>query len=106
MGDLLDYLQRERLLQQAEASASGKLILKKLRPSLFSLDTVLCITGISLSVPTDYLSTVLVIIYVIIKPLLTKTVRVKNIANGEIFKVTKQEFKAYKKQQRRDRNTK
>lgn len=104
MGDLLDDLYRTRLLQQAEAATSGKLVLKKLAPSTFVLDVILVIIALLLSSSTNYLSVLIFIIYSIIAKVLTKNVRVKNVATGEIFKVHKKEFKEYKKQQRNSKN--
>lgn len=104
MSDLFADLQRTRILQQAEAAAGDKLILKKVAPSTLFLDIVLYILAFALAIPTNLISVLLYLIYVIIKLLVTKNMRVKNIATGEIFKVSKKEFREYKKQQKRSKN--
>lgn len=104
MGDVFDDIQRMRMLQQAEAAAGDKLILKKVAPSTLFLDIVLYILAFALAIPTNLISVLLFLFYVIVKLSVTKNMRVKNVATGEVFKVSKKEFKEYKRQRRRSKN--
>ncbi|MEF7657909.1 hypothetical protein [Bacillus thuringiensis] len=92
--DTVASLQRMQQLEQAQAAAGKRLILKRTDSTL---DRALIIAGLLLMIPTLGISIALVGIYALIKMLVSKTYLVKNVATGEKFHVDKEEFKQYKK---------
>ena len=93
--DTIASLQRIQQMQQAEASAGKRLVLKRLNSGL---DIGLTIAAIILVIPTLSISFWLLLIYLAVKEAFTKTYLVKNVATGEKFRVQKVEFKQYKKE--------
>ncbi|MED3538254.1 hypothetical protein ABEX53_17140 [Bacillus toyonensis] len=92
--DTIASLQRMQQLEQAQAAAGKRLVLKRVDSNF---DRALIIIGILLIIPTLGFSIVLVGIYALIKMSVTKTYLVKNVATGEKFHVDKEEFKQYKR---------
>ncbi|MEE8670420.1 MAG: HIRAN domain-containing protein [Heyndrickxia coagulans] len=92
--DTIASLQRMQQMQQAEAAAGKRLVLRRLNSRL---DIGLTVAAILLFLPTFTLSLWLLLVYLAIKEAVTKTCLVKNVATGEKFKVMKSEFKQYKK---------
>lgn len=93
--DTIASLQRMQQLQQAEAAAGKRLVLKRQNSTL---DTVLAVVAFLLVIPTFTISFLVFFIYLTIKEFSTKTYLVKNIATGEKFRVKKEDFKQYKKE--------
>ncbi|MCU4843718.1 hypothetical protein OB992_07025 [Bacillus cereus] len=91
--DTVASLQRMQQLQQSEAAAGDRLILKRDH----KIDNILAVLAIVFVIPTFSLSLLLFCIYYVVKSLATKTYLVKNVATGEKFHVDKEEFKQYKK---------
>ncbi|MDC2863878.1 hypothetical protein [Bacillus sp. BP-3] len=87
-------LQLMQQLQQAEAAAGNRLILKKVNTTF---DAIFIMSAILTGILTLGLSLILFAIIYVIKEALTKTCLVKNVATGEKFRVDKNEFKQYKK---------
>ncbi|WP_342046006.1 hypothetical protein [Bacillus sp. OTU530] len=84
-------------IQQAETATGKRLVLKR---QFSRLDIGLAVAAILLFLPTLTISFWLFFIYLAIKEGVAKTYLVKNVVTGEKFRVTKQEFKQYKKQQK------
>jgi predicted membrane protein len=93
--DSIASLQRMQQLQQAEATAGKRLVLKRLNTRF---DIVLLIIAILLVIPTLTISFWFLFVYLLIKEISVKTYLVKNVATGEKFRVNKDDFKQYKKQ--------
>ncbi|WP_439741198.1 hypothetical protein [Bacillus pseudomycoides] len=92
--DTVGSLQRMQQLEQAQAAAGERLVLKRANTTL---DTWLAVIAVILFIPTFTFSLVALLIYYFTKEFFAKTCLVKNIATGEKFYVDKQEFKQYKK---------
>lgn len=92
--DTIASLQRMQQMQQAEAAAGKRLVLRRLNSGV---DIGLTIAAFLLILPTFTLSLWLLLIYLTIKEACTKTCLVKNVATGEKFSVMKSEFKQYKR---------
>ncbi|ASN69144.1 hypothetical protein 7F23_31 [uncultured Caudovirales phage] len=92
--DTIASLQRMEQMQQAEAASGNRLVL---RQSNSKLDITILTIGIVLIIPTATITFWLMAIYFAIKNSFTKTILVKNVATGEKFRVTKTDFKQYKK---------
>ncbi|WP_018664632.1 HIRAN domain-containing protein [Heyndrickxia acidiproducens] len=92
--DTIASLQRMQQMQQAQAAAGKRLVLRRLNSGL---DIGLTVAAILLFLPTFTLSLWLLLIYLAIKESVIKTCLVKNVATGEKFKVMKSEFKQYKR---------
>ncbi|WP_243765426.1 hypothetical protein [Bacillus arachidis] len=93
--DTVASLQRMQQLQQAEAAASNKLILKRADSTL---EIVITVSAIVLAPFTFGLSLVIFAIWFLIKELTVKMYLVKNVATGEKFRVDRKDFKKYKKE--------
>jgi hypothetical protein len=93
--DSIASLQRVQQLQQAEAAAGNRLVLKRLNTRF---DIVLIIVLIILAIPTFTITFWLLFIYLLLKEIIIKTYLVKNVATGEKFMVSKSEYKQYKKE--------
>ncbi|AQY40908.1 hypothetical protein P4V72_15895 [Bacillus thuringiensis] len=92
--DTIASLQRMQQLEQAQATAGKRLILKRIDSNT---ERALIILGLLLMIPTLGISIMLVGIYALITMFVRKTYLVKNVATGEKFRVDKQDFKQYKK---------
>ncbi|MCU4885134.1 HIRAN domain-containing protein [Bacillus thuringiensis] len=92
--DTIASLQRMQQLEQAQATAEKRLILKRVNSTL---DIWIFILAFLLFIPTLGFSLMLAPFIYFGKELFTKTCMVKNVATGEKFKVDKQDFKQYKK---------
>lgn len=92
--DSIASLQRIQQLQQAEAAAGNRLILRRVDSVN---DIVFGIAAFILMIPTLTISLIIFGIYWTIKEKRTKTYLVKNVATGEKFMVRKEEFKEYQK---------
>lgn len=92
--DTVASLQRMQQLEQAQAAAGKRLVLK---PIYSSVDVVLIVFAVILFIPTFTFSLVAFLVYYYTKFFFMKTRLVKNVATGEKFYVDKQEFKQYKK---------
>ncbi|WP_026591427.1 hypothetical protein [Bacillus sp. UNC437CL72CviS29] len=92
--DTVASLQRMQQLEQAQAATGKRLVLKRVNTHL---DMWLGIIAFILLIPTIGLSLGLYGFYFLIKEAVTKNCLVQNVATGEKFMVTKQEFKQYKK---------
>ncbi|MDZ5606346.1 hypothetical protein U2I54_04305 [Bacillus pseudomycoides] len=92
--DTVASLQRMQQLEQAQAAAGKRLVLK---PIYSTLDTWLIVIAVILFIPTFTFSLVAFLVYYYTKFFFIKTRLVKNVATGEKFYVDKQEFKQYKK---------
>ncbi|EJR67377.1 hypothetical protein COM24_10400 [Bacillus toyonensis] len=90
--DSIASIQRMQQLQQSEAAAGKKIVLQRM---LTGLDILLFIAALILAIPTFSISCILFLIYFFS---ITKTYLVKNVATGEKFRVSKQDFKQYKKE--------
>jgi hypothetical protein len=93
--DSIASLQRIQQMEQAQAAAGKRLVLKRL-PS--GWDIGLTFAAFILFIPTLTLSFFAILIYFAIKEITVKTYKVKNVATGEKFMVKKEEFKQYKKE--------
>lgn len=92
--DTVASLQRMQQLQQSEAAAGDRLILKRADSKA---ELIITVSAIVLIPFTLGISLVLFAIWFLIKELTAKTYLVKNVATGEKFRVDKQDFKQYKK---------
>ena len=92
--DTIASLQRMQQLQQAEAAAGDKLLLKR---EDTTAERVITISARVLIPFTLGISLVIFAIWFLIKELTVKTYLVKNIATGEKFRVDRKDFKQYKK---------
>lgn len=92
--DTVASLQRMQQLEQAQAAAGKRLVLKRVNTTL---DTWLAVIAVILFIPTFTFSLVALVIYYFTKEFFMKTCLVKNVANGEKFYVDKQDFKQYKR---------
>ena len=90
--DPIASVQRVQQLQQAEATAGKRLVLQRIPTGL---EVILFFVAIILAIPTFSISCILFLIYFMS---LTKTYLVKNVATGEKFKVSKEDFKQYRKE--------
>lgn len=84
----------DELLAQAEAAKSDKPVYKIVQNPF---DILLGVILFILAFFTFGLTFILYLIYYVVKLKIIKTVRVKNVATGEIFKANKKEFFAYQK---------
>ncbi|PEJ20493.1 hypothetical protein CN675_08815 [Bacillus toyonensis] len=91
--DTIASLQRMEQLEQAQAAAGKRLILK---PIYSSVDAALIIVAVILFIPTFTFSLVAFLVYYYTKFFFMKTRLVKNVATGEKFYVDKEDFKQYK----------
>ncbi|MBZ4223154.1 hypothetical protein LAE98_13930 [Bacillus wiedmannii] len=92
--DTVASLQRMQQLQQSEAAAGERLILKRADSTA---EIVITVLAFALALFTFGISLVVFAIWFLIKELTTKTYLVKNVATGEKFRVDRKEFKQYKK---------
>jgi len=92
--DTVASLQRMEQIQQAQATAGKRLILK---PIYSSVDVALIVFAVILFIPTFTFSLVAFLVYYYTKFFFMKTRLVKNVATGEKFYVDKEDFKQYKK---------
>lgn len=92
--DTVASLQRMQQLEQAQATAGKRLVLKRVTPKL---DIIILVITFLLAVPTLTLSIWIWATYFSIKEFTMKTYLVKNVATGEQFYVEKQDFKQYKR---------
>ncbi len=92
--DTVASLQRMQQLEQAQAAAGKRLILK---PIYSSVDVALLIVAVILFIPTFTFSLLAFLVYYYTKFFFMKTRLVKNVATGEKFYVYKEDFKQYKK---------
>ncbi|MBJ8204942.1 hypothetical protein JDS91_27075 [Bacillus cereus] len=92
--DTVTSLQRMQQLEQAQAAAGKRLILKRVDSNM---ERALIIVGFLLMIPTLVISLFLVSIYALITLFVRKTYLVQNVATEEKFMVSKQDFKQYKK---------
>lgn len=92
--DTVASLQRMQQLEQAQAAAGKRLILKRVDSKT---EKILMALGLILAIPTLGLSLFLLGIYAFITLFTRKTYLVKNVATGEQFHVDKEDFKQYKK---------
>lgn len=92
--DTVASLQRMQQLEQFQATAGKRLILK---PIYSSVDVALIVFAVILFIPTFTFSLVTFLVYYYTKFFFMKTRLVKNVATGEKFYVDKEEFKQYKK---------
>ncbi|PFL13998.1 hypothetical protein COJ07_29200 [Bacillus cereus] len=92
--DTIASLQRMEQLEQAQAAAGKRLVLK---PIYSSVDVALIIVAVILFIPTFTFSLVAFLVYYYTKFFFMKTRLVKNVATGEKFYVDKEDFKQYKK---------
>ncbi|MGG1691864.1 hypothetical protein G4D61_11020 [Bacillus ginsengihumi] len=93
--DTIIPLQRLQQMQQAQAVAGRKLILKQ---TVSTADLWVTGIGVTLAIPTLSLSCWALIVYFAIKEMVRKTYLVRNVATGGKFRVYKDDFKQYKKQ--------
>lgn len=89
------------LIAQAEADKNSKPVYKIVQNPF---DMFFGIIFFILAFFTFGISLILFLIYYVIKLKIIKTVRVKNVATGEIFKADKDEFFAYQKRMRDKQN--
>ncbi|MBJ7937062.1 HIRAN domain-containing protein [Bacillus cereus] len=92
--DTVASLQRMQQLQQSEAAAGDRLILKRADSKA---ELIITVSAIVLIPFTLGISLVLFAIWFLIKELTAKTYLVKNVATGEKFRVDRKDFKQYKK---------
>ncbi|PGB64748.1 hypothetical protein [Bacillus wiedmannii] len=92
--DTVASLQRMQQLEQAQAANGKRLVLKRVNTRL---DMWLGIIAFLLVIPTIGFSVAFYGFYFLIKEAVTKNCLVQNVANGEKFMVSKQEFKEYKR---------
>lgn len=92
--DTVASLQHMQQLEQAQAAAGKRLVLK---PIYSSVDVALIIVAVILFIPTFTFSLVAFLVYYYTKFFFMKTRLVKNVATGEKFYVDKEEFKQYKR---------
>lgn len=90
--DSIASIQRMQQLQQSEAAAGKRIVLQRVPTGL---DVLLFLITFILAIPTFSVSCILFLIYYLS---IVKTYSVKNVATGEKFRVSKQDFKQYKKE--------
>lgn len=90
--DTIASLQRMQQLQQSEAAAGKRIALQRM---FTGLDIIWLLIAFILGIPTFSISCILFLIYYFS---ITKTYVVKNVATGEKFRVSKQDYKQYKKE--------
>ncbi|HDR7704637.1 TPA: hypothetical protein QCX91_002222 [Bacillus thuringiensis] len=92
--DTVASLQRIQQLEPARAATGERLILKRVNSTT---EIWFIVTAFILLIPTLGWSLILYALYFGIKSIFAKTYLVQNVANGEKFKVGKEDFKQYKR---------
>lgn len=92
--DTIASLQRMQQLEQAQAATGKRLILKRVNSTT---EIWFIVIAFILLIPTLGWSLILYALYFGIRSIFAKTYLVQNVANGEKFKVDKEDFKQYKK---------
>lgn len=92
--DTVASLQRIQQLEQARAATGERLILKRVNSTT---EIWFIVAAFILLIPTLGWSLILYALYFGIKSIFAKTYLVQNVANGEKFKVGKEDFKQYKR---------
>lgn len=92
--DSIASVQRVQQLQQSEAAAGNRLILKRADTKA---ERIITFSALILIPFTLGISLVIFAFWFLIKELTIKTYLVKNVATGEKFRVDRKDFKQYKK---------